>query len=83
MSKQENNEELPDKTVSYVYIPDEDIYGTLVAQNSYYSIVEYFDNGLGYHIEVDNEDFIIVDEFGITYVDDLEEYQGEEMEENL
>jgi hypothetical protein len=83
MSKQENNEELPDKTVSYVYIPDEDIYGTLIARNSYYSIVEYFDNGLGYHIEVDNEDFIIVDEFGITYVDDLEEYQGEEMEENL
>jgi hypothetical protein len=83
MSKQENNEELPDKTVSYVYIPDEDIYGTLVAQNSYYSIVEYFDNGVGYHIEVDNEDFIIVDEFGITYIDDLEEYQDEEMEEDL
>jgi hypothetical protein len=81
MSKQENNEELPDKTVSYVYIPDEDIYGTLVAQNSYYSIVEYFDNGVGYHIEVDNEDFIIVDEFGITY-DDFEEYE-EETEEDL
>jgi hypothetical protein len=82
MSKQENNEELPENTVSYVYIPDEDIYGTLVAQNRYYSIVEYFDNGVGYHIEVDNEDFIIVDEFGIIYIDETEEYE-EEMEEDL
>lgn len=83
MSKQEDNEELPDLTVSYVYIPDEDIYGTLIAQNSYYSIVEYFDNGVGYRIEVDNEDFIVVDEFGLTYIDDTEEYQDEEMEEDL
>lgn len=83
MSKQEENEELPDLTVSYVYIPDEDIYGTLIAQNSYYSIVEYFDNGVGYRIEVDNEDFIVVDEFGLTYIDDTEEYQDEEMEEDL
>jgi hypothetical protein len=83
MSKQENNEELPDLTVSYVYIPDEDIYGTLIAQNSYYSIVEYFDNGVGYRIEVDNEDYIVVDEFGISYIDETEEYQDEEMEEDL
>jgi hypothetical protein len=83
MSKQENNEELPDRTVAYVYIPDEDIYGTLIAQNSYYSIVEYFDNGVGYRIEIDNEDFIIVDEFGLNYVDETEEYEYEETEEDL
>jgi len=83
MSNYESNEELPDKTVVYVYIPDEDIYGTLVAQNNYYSIVEYFDNGVGYHIEVDNDDFIIVDEFGISYIEDTEEYEYEETEEDL
>jgi hypothetical protein len=83
MSNYESNKELPDLTVAYVYIPDEDIYGTLIAQNSYYSIVEYFDNGVGYHIEVDNDDFIIVDEFGISYVDDIEEYKYEETEEDL
>ena len=74
MSNYENNEELPDITVAYVYIPDEDIYGTLVAQNSYYSIVEYFDNGVGYKIELDNEDFDIVDEFGIGYIDEEDDY---------
>jgi hypothetical protein len=83
MSKQENNEELPDLTVTYVYIPDEDIYGTLIAQNSYYSIVEYFDNGVGYRIEVDNEDFFVVDEFGISYIEETEDYEDEEMEEDL
>jgi hypothetical protein len=83
MSNYENNEELPDKTVVYVYIPHEDIYGTLVVQNSYYSIVEYYDNGVGYHIEVDNDDFIIVDEFGISYIDDTEEYEDEEEEDYL
>jgi hypothetical protein len=83
MSKQEDNEELPDLTVSYVYIPDEDLYGTLIAQNNYYSIVEYFDNGIGYHIEVDNEDFIVVDEFGISYIEETEDYEDEEMEEDL
>jgi hypothetical protein len=77
MSNYESNEELPDKTVSYVYIPDEDIYGTLIAQNTYYSIVEYYDNGVGYHIEVDNDDYIVVDEFGIGYVDETEDYEEE------
>ena len=82
MSKQENNEEIPDKTVTYVYLPDEDIYGTLVAQNNYYSMVEYYDNGFGYKIEVDNDDYIVVDEFGIGYIDETYE-NDEEMEEDL
>lgn len=83
MSNYENNDEIPDLTVTYVYIPDEDIYGTLIAQNSYYSIVEYFDNGVGYHIQIDNDDFIIVDEFGISYIDDTDQYEEEETEEDL
>ena len=82
MSNYESNEEIPDKTVTYVYIPDEDIYGTLVAQNTYYSMVEYYDNGVGYHIQVDNDDYIVVDEFGIGYIDDTYE-NDEEMEEDL
>jgi len=80
MSNYESNEEIPDKTVTYVYIPDEDIYGTLVAQNTYYSMVEYYDNGVGYHIQVDNDDYIIVDEFGIGYID--ENYKNDEETED-
>ena len=81
MSKHEDNEEIPERTVTSVYIPDEDLYGTLIAQNSFYSIVEYFDNGVGYRIEVDNQDFIIVDEFGLIYDDEY--YKDQEMEEDL
>jgi hypothetical protein len=81
MSKHENKEEMPDKTVVSVYIPDEDIYGTLIAQNSYYSVVEYYDNGIRYHIQIDNDDFIVVDEFGVGYVD--EEYYEEESDDYL
>ena len=80
MSNYESSEEIPDKTVTYVYIPDEDIYGTLVAQNTYYSMVEYYDNGVGYHIQVDNDDYIIVDEFGIGYID--EAYENDEETED-
>ena len=82
MSNYESNEEIPDKTVTYVYLPDEDLYGTLVAHNTYYSIVQYYDNGVGYNIEVDNDDYIIVDEFGIGYIDETYEHD-EEMEEDL
>lgn len=85
MNNYDSNEEIPDKTVTYVYLPDEDIYGTLIAQNTYYSIVEYYDNGVGYNIQVDNDDYIIVDEFGIGYIDETYEYDydDEETEEDL
>lgn len=73
MSKQEHNEENHEDSILYVYLPYEDIHGVVVKHGLYYSVVEYFDNGVGYHIEVDNEDFIIVDEFGIGYTDETEE----------
>lgn len=73
MSKQEPDQN-PEDTIKYVYIPEEDIYGTIVQEGLYYSIVEYFDNGVGYKIELDNEDFDIVDEFGIGYIDEEDDY---------
>ena len=73
MSKQEP-EQTPEDTIKYVYLPTEDIYGTIVREGLYYSVVEYFDNGVGYMIEVDNDEFDIVEEFGIGYIDEEDEY---------
>jgi hypothetical protein len=66
------NEENED-TVKYVYLSDEGIYGTIVSYGAYASIIEYYDAGIRYTIEVINDDFIIIDEIGIGYVDEIEE----------
>jgi hypothetical protein len=72
MSNSENNED-NDKTITYVYLPDEDMHGLLVKEGAYLSTVQYFDNGVGYIIEVPNEDFIIVNEINIGHINETEE----------
>lgn len=67
MSKQEQQEEENDPIV-YVYIPDEQLNGFLIKQGAYMSKVQYFDNGVGYIVDMPNEEFIVVDEIGIGHV---------------
>jgi hypothetical protein len=70
MTKDYNNNE---HTVSYVFIPDEGIYGTVVREGAWYSIIEYYDGGIQYRIEVPNEDFIVIDEIGLGYIDETDD----------
>jgi hypothetical protein len=63
-------EDLSEETVTYVYIPDEGVYGTIVSQGAWASIIEYFDGGVGYTIEVPNDEFIEVNEIGIGYLNE-------------
>ena len=77
MSKQEDNEEnqeISEDTIKYVYIPDEGVYGTIVSENLWYSVIEYYHLGVKYNIEVDSSDFIILDEIGVGYLDEKDEY---------
>lgn len=77
MNKQEDNEEnleLPEDTIKYVYIPDENVYGTIITENLSYSVVEYYESGVKYRIEIDNDDFILLDEIGIGYINEKDEY---------
>lgn len=79
MSKQENNEEemsnfqYEEDPVVYVYIPDEGLNGFLIREGAYMSTVQYFDNGVGYIVDMANDEFIIVDEIGIGYIDEEDE----------
>jgi hypothetical protein len=74
MSKHEENEETnPEKIITYVYIPDEDIYGIIVREGAYASVVQYFERGIGYLIEISNDEYIVVDEIGIGHLDEMEE----------
>ena len=76
MNKQENNDENPqitEDTIKYVYIPDEDVYGTIITENLSFSVVEYYEAGLKYRIEIENDDFILVDEIGIGYIGEKDE----------
>ena len=66
-------EDLGETTVTYVYIPDEGVYGTIVSQGAWASMIEYFDNGVGYTIEVPNDEFIEVNEIGIGYMNETGE----------
>ena len=63
-------EDLSEDTVTYVYIPDEGVYGTIVSQGAWASMIEYFDGGVGYTIEVPNDEFIEVNEIGIGYLNE-------------
>lgn len=68
MSKNEDED-----IVQYVYISDEGIYGTVVSYGAWASIIEYYDGGLRYTIEIPNDEFTIIDEIGIGYIDEIEE----------
>ena len=63
-------EDLSEETVTYVYIPDEGVYGTIVSQGAWASMIEYFDGCVGYTIEVPNDEFIEVNEIGIGYLNE-------------
>jgi len=68
MSNYEQEEDLSESTVTYVYIPDEQVYGTIISHGAWASMIEYFEGGVGYTIEVPNDEFIEVDEIGIGYM---------------
>lgn len=72
MSNSEQEED-NNKTVTYVYIPDEEIHGFIVKEGVYISTVQYFDRGVGYIIEIPNDEFIVVDEIGIGYMEETED----------
>jgi hypothetical protein len=75
MSKKEHEEESSEieRTLEYVYIPYENVYGTIVRYGAWSSLIEYFDGGIQYTIEVANEDFIEVDQIGIGYLEETED----------
>ena len=60
-----NDEE---STIEYVYIPYEGVYGTIINHGAWASLIEYYDGGLRYTIEVPNDEFNIIDEIGIGYI---------------
>jgi hypothetical protein len=78
MSKQDNNDnndELED-VETYVYIPDEGIYGTIVRYGAWASMINYYDGGVSYTVELPNDEFIVVDETGVGYYAEEEEGFG-------
>jgi hypothetical protein len=67
----ENHDE--EEIVEYVYIPDEGVYGTIIRYGAWASLIEYFDNGIGYTIEIPNDEFIEVDQIGVGYLEEGED----------
>lgn len=45
-----------------IYIPDEDVYGEVVSEGAYASVVEYSLGGILYNVVMLNEDFVVVEE---------------------
>ena len=74
-----------EETIEYVYIPDEGVYGTIVRYGAWSSLIEFYDGGIKYTIDVPNDEYIVVDEIGIGYISETEEGIGypQEKEDNL
>ena len=70
MTKNHDDEE---QIIEYVYIPDEGVYGTIVRYGAWSSLIEYFEGGIGYTIEVPNDEYITVDEIGVGYITEEED----------
>lgn len=85
MSKQENNDNNDFEDVeTYVYIPDEGVYGTIVSYGAWASMINYYDNGVSYTVELPNEDFVVLEETGVGYyAEDDEGFGYPEDEEDL
>jgi len=73
-----------EKTIEYVYLPNEGIYGTIVRYGAWASLIEYYENGFGYTIEVPNDEYIVIDEIGVGYLEEVDEGIGypQEKEDN-
>jgi len=72
MSKQKDNDfDYPEDTTTWVWLPDEGVYGTIVRYGAWASMINYYDNGVSYTVEVANDDFIVIDE-GIGYSEEEE-----------
>lgn len=65
----QNDNEHEEEVVEYVYLPDEGVYGTIIRYGAWASLIEYYDTGVKYTVEVPNEDFIEVDEIGVGYIE--------------
>ena len=63
-----------DEEIIQIYIPEENVMGSIVSLGAHASLVEYHKDGISYQIEMLNEDLIIIDEIGGI---------GYETEENL
>ncbi len=72
------NEHDEEETIEYVYIPDEGVYGTIIRYGAWSSLIEYFEGGVGYTIEVPNDEYVTVDEIGVGYLDEGLDYINEE-----
>lgn len=67
MNKQEEEDYRIEPMVTKVYLPDEDVYGEIIKHGIWSSKVKFYIQGIGYEEEVMNEDFIVIEEFGIEY----------------
>ena len=75
MNKHEEEEDSfnNEKTIIFVYIPDEHVYGTVISRGAWASLIEYHEDGVGYKIEIPNDEFIVLDEVGVGYIEETEE----------
>jgi hypothetical protein len=67
MSKQDPKEEMHEQTITYVFVPDDGVYGTIISQGAWASMIKYYEDGIEYTVELANDEFIVIDEIGIGY----------------
>ena len=41
-----------EETIVYVYVPDDGVYGTIISQGAWASLIQYYEDGIEYKIEI-------------------------------
>lgn len=72
MSKRDDDEfDYHEDTTTWVWLPDEGVYGTIVRYGAWSSMINYYNGGVSYTVEIPNDDFIVIDE-GVGYLEEEE-----------
>jgi len=77
-----SNDGNSEEVIEYVYIPYEGLYGTVVRYGAWSSLIEYYDGGIKYTVEVPNDEYIVINEIGVGYIEESSEGIGYPDEED-
>lgn len=59
--------------VQIIWIISESVYGNIVQEGLYASLVRYQKDGIDYKVYLENDDFIVMDELGFDHIEEDDE----------
>lgn len=56
--------------VQIVFIFDEQVYGMILKEGAYASLIKYQKNGIEHQVYYENDEFVVMDEIGFEHIEE-------------